>query len=175
MGSSSSSSIPTITSLVYAHNSKVLVKEGQQVKRGEVIAAVGQTGKDVKQLGKLHFQIRKAGQAIDPLKLYPTLRRRCAMEEKDFTAIEAISADGEATWWDSEDEAEEVPPEIAAFDEESAVDDELFSDVTQRYLNEIGSFPLLSARGGAAAGATGQGRGRAGAPHHDRAQSCAWW
>ena len=67
------------------------------------------------------------------------------MEEKDFTAIEAISADGEATWWDSEDEAEEVPPEIAAFDEESAVDDELFSDVTQRYLNEIGRFPLLSA------------------------------
>lgn len=55
---------------VYAHNSKVLVKEGQQVKRGEVIAAMGQTGKDVKQ-PKLHFQIRKAGQAIDPLKLLP--------------------------------------------------------------------------------------------------------
>ncbi|MGD9520926.1 M23 family metallopeptidase [Tepidiphilus succinatimandens] len=55
---------------VYAHNSKVLVKEGQQVKRGEVIAAVGQTGKDIKQ-PKLHFQIRKAGQAIDPLKLLP--------------------------------------------------------------------------------------------------------
>lgn len=55
---------------VYAHNSKVLVKEGQQVKRGETIAAVGQTGKDVKQ-PKLHFQIRKAGQAIDPLKLLP--------------------------------------------------------------------------------------------------------
>ena len=41
-----------------------------QVKRGEVIAAVGQTGKDIKQ-PKLHFQIRKAGQAIDPLKLLP--------------------------------------------------------------------------------------------------------
>jgi len=49
---------------------RLLVKEGQQVKRGEVIAAVGQTGKDIKQ-PKLHFQIRKAGQAIDPLKLLP--------------------------------------------------------------------------------------------------------
>jgi len=56
---------------VYAHNSKVLVKEGQQVKRGEVIAAMGQTGKDVKQ-PKLHFQIRKAGQAVDPLRLLPS-------------------------------------------------------------------------------------------------------
>jgi RNA polymerase nonessential primary-like sigma factor len=67
------------------------------------------------------------------------------MEEDDVTGIQDIHADGDVAWWrDLGEAAEEVPPEILAFDEDKVVDDELFSDVTQRYLNEIGTYPLLT-------------------------------
>lgn len=67
------------------------------------------------------------------------------MEEDDVTGIQDIHADDEVAWWrDLGEAAEEVPPEILAFDEDKVVDDELFSDVTQRYLNEIGTYPLLT-------------------------------
>ncbi len=48
----------------YAHNDKLLVKRGDEVKQGQVIAAVGKTGNvDSPQL---HFEVRKGTQAIDP-------------------------------------------------------------------------------------------------------------
>ena len=47
----------------YAHNSLLLVKEGDQVIQGQKIAEMGNTGTD---RVKLHFEIRQAGQAIDP-------------------------------------------------------------------------------------------------------------
>lgn len=50
----------------YAHNERLLVREGQQVKRGEVIARVGQSGGVEKP--QLHFEIRKGRQAHDPLR-----------------------------------------------------------------------------------------------------------
>ena len=49
----------------YAHNSKLLVKEGDEVKRGEKIAEMGNT--DTDQV-KLHFEIRKFGKPVDPTK-----------------------------------------------------------------------------------------------------------
>ncbi len=49
----------------YAHNSKLLVKEGDAVKRGEKIAEMGNT--DTDQV-KLHFEIRKFGKPVDPIK-----------------------------------------------------------------------------------------------------------
>lgn len=52
----------------YAHNSVVLVKEGQRVKAGEVIARMGNTGADKVML---HFEIRKRGQPIDPESVLP--------------------------------------------------------------------------------------------------------
>lgn len=52
----------------YAHNSSVLVKEGQRVKAGEVIARMGNTGADKVML---HFEIRKQGQPIDPESVLP--------------------------------------------------------------------------------------------------------
>ena len=52
----------------YAHNSKVLVKEGRQVKRGEKVAEIGKTGA---QRPMLHFEVRKAGKPIDPLQVLP--------------------------------------------------------------------------------------------------------
>ena len=48
----------------YSHNSKNLVKEGQHVKAGQVIALVGQTGRAT--TPHLHFEIRKNGKAQNP-------------------------------------------------------------------------------------------------------------
>jgi len=49
----------------YAHNSQVLVKEGQEVAKGQKIAEMGNT--DADQV-KLHFEIRKLGKPVDPSK-----------------------------------------------------------------------------------------------------------
>nr|WP_235005706.1 peptidoglycan DD-metalloendopeptidase family protein [Halopseudomonas aestusnigri] len=52
----------------YAHNSRLLVKEGDQVKVGQVIAEMGSSGTD---RVKLHFEIRRKGQPVDPLAYLP--------------------------------------------------------------------------------------------------------
>lgn len=52
----------------YAHNRKLLVNEGQQVRRGQPIAEMGSTGTD---RVKLHFEIRKQGTAVNPLQYLP--------------------------------------------------------------------------------------------------------
>jgi lipoprotein NlpD len=52
----------------YAHNRKILVKEGQQVSRGQKIAEMGDTGADSV---KLHFEIRKQGKPVDPAQYLP--------------------------------------------------------------------------------------------------------
>jgi lipoprotein NlpD len=52
----------------YGHNSILRVTEGEQVKVGQHIADIGNTGaKEV----KLHFEIRRDGKPVDPLKLLP--------------------------------------------------------------------------------------------------------
>ncbi|MBI3045522.1 MAG: peptidoglycan DD-metalloendopeptidase family protein [Betaproteobacteria bacterium] len=53
---------------VYAHNSELLVKEGQTVAKGQKIAEMGST--DTNQV-KLHFEIRRLGKPVDPVKLLP--------------------------------------------------------------------------------------------------------
>jgi lipoprotein NlpD len=52
----------------YAHNDKVMVKEGEDVKRGQKIAEMGSTDAEVV---KLHFEIRKQGKPVDPAKYLP--------------------------------------------------------------------------------------------------------
>ncbi len=52
----------------YAHNRKLLVAEGAKVKTGQKIAELGSTGTD---RAKLHFEIRKDGNPVDPLKYLP--------------------------------------------------------------------------------------------------------
>jgi lipoprotein NlpD len=52
----------------YAHNREILVKEGQQVTRGQKIAEMGNT--DADQV-KLHFEIRRLGKPMDPTKYLP--------------------------------------------------------------------------------------------------------
>ena len=54
----------------YAHNSRLLVKEGDQVKVGQVIAEMGSSGTD---RVKLHFEIRRKGQPVDPLAYLPRI------------------------------------------------------------------------------------------------------
>ncbi|MFC3530722.1 peptidoglycan DD-metalloendopeptidase family protein [Vogesella facilis] len=49
----------------YAHNSQLLVKEGQTVKKGQKIAEMGNTDTDQT---KLHFEIRQLGKPVDPSK-----------------------------------------------------------------------------------------------------------
>jgi lipoprotein NlpD len=53
---------------VYAHNSALLVKEGQNVAKGQKIAEMGSS--DSTQVN-LHFEIRRFGKPVDPLKLLP--------------------------------------------------------------------------------------------------------
>jgi lipoprotein NlpD len=53
---------------VYAHASELLVKEGQAVSRGQRIAEMGSTDAD---RVKLHFEIRRMGRPIDPLRYLP--------------------------------------------------------------------------------------------------------
>ncbi len=52
----------------YAHNSKLLVKEGDVVNGGQKIAEIGDSGTD---RFKLHFEVRKQGNPIDPLTILP--------------------------------------------------------------------------------------------------------
>jgi lipoprotein NlpD len=52
----------------YAHNQMLLVREEQSVKKGQKIAEMGNS--ESEQI-KLHFEIRKQGKPIDPMKLLP--------------------------------------------------------------------------------------------------------
>lgn len=49
----------------YAHNSKILVKEGEAVKRGQRIADMGDSDADT---AMLHFEVRRQGKPVDPMK-----------------------------------------------------------------------------------------------------------
>ena len=53
----------------YAHNQTLLVKEDQNVRKGQKIAEMGNTDAD---RVKLHFEIRRQGKPVDPLKFLPT-------------------------------------------------------------------------------------------------------
>ena len=53
---------------VYGHNNELLVREGQNVAKGQKIAEMGNT--DADQV-KLHFEIRRFGKPVDPLTLLP--------------------------------------------------------------------------------------------------------
>jgi len=64
---------------VYAHNQINLVREGQSVERGEILARVGRTGRVTGP--HLHFEIRKNNAAQDPLRFLPQL---CCLPASDI-------------------------------------------------------------------------------------------
>ncbi len=52
-------------STLYAHMSKILIRSGERVKRGQVIGLVGNTGKST--APHLHYEVRKNGRAVNPI------------------------------------------------------------------------------------------------------------
>ncbi len=52
----------------YGHNDRLLVRENDVVGAGQIIAEKGSSGTDTV---KLHFEIRKEGKPVDPVKLLP--------------------------------------------------------------------------------------------------------
>ena len=49
----------------YGHASRLLVRVGQEVKRGDVIALVGNTG--IATSAHLHYEVRQEGKPVNPL------------------------------------------------------------------------------------------------------------
>jgi len=54
----------------YAHNENILVKEQQDVRKGQKIAEMGSS--DADQV-KLHFEVRREGKPVDPAKVLPPM------------------------------------------------------------------------------------------------------
>jgi lipoprotein NlpD len=54
----------------YAHNDNILVKEQQDVKKGQKIAEMGSTDSDQVML---HFEVRRQGKPVDPTKYLPAM------------------------------------------------------------------------------------------------------
>ena len=53
----------------YAHNDNLVVKEQQDVRKGQKIAEMGAS--DTDQV-KLHFEVRRQGKPVDPAKVLPS-------------------------------------------------------------------------------------------------------
>ena len=53
----------------YAHNSKMIVKSGENVKAGQKIAEMGSSGTN---RVMLEFQVRLEGKPINPVNILPT-------------------------------------------------------------------------------------------------------
>jgi len=68
---------------LYSHNSKNLVKVGDRVKAGQVIARTGQTGRAT--TPHLHFECHINGQAFDPAHIFDHLNHSLKMAQVTFT------------------------------------------------------------------------------------------
>ena len=56
---------PGKVATVYAHNSKILVRKGQKIKKGQLIAYSGQSG--LTRGPHVHFEVRYGVGPVDPL------------------------------------------------------------------------------------------------------------
>jgi murein DD-endopeptidase MepM/ murein hydrolase activator NlpD len=96
---------------MYAHCVETYVVAGQMVRRGEVIAAVGQTG--IAHGAHLHFEYRERGHTVDPYRRFveipvlPPLAGRAARssdprideneEPEEHPSAETLAPEGEPT------------------------------------------------------------------------------
>jgi murein DD-endopeptidase MepM/ murein hydrolase activator NlpD len=58
---------------LYGHLSQVLVKKGDKVPLGAIIGLSGNTGRST--APHLHFEMRKDGQAVDPMQIIQQKRQ----------------------------------------------------------------------------------------------------
>ena len=84
---------PSGISTVYGHNSRLLVRKGQSVRRGQRIALSGSTGRSTGP--HLHFEIRAGLKPVDPLQFLdhvpkrPQQRRQLASRQRSTLAATA--------------------------------------------------------------------------------------
>jgi murein DD-endopeptidase MepM/ murein hydrolase activator NlpD len=125
-GSSSGKYVTTANpggeTFIYMHLSEILVRGGDELKEGELIGLVGDTGNAKGGLPHLHFEVRDGRRATDP---YPRITREFSLEEKvelleaaikstddedDFIEFVASTYQGEL--WRAKNAGLELPEEI---------------------------------------------------------------
>ncbi len=69
----------------YAHLSRIVARPGSTVRRGELIGFVGSTGFSTG--AHLHYEVRRAGRALDPLTVAHT--NTIALDPQELAALNA--------------------------------------------------------------------------------------
>jgi murein DD-endopeptidase MepM/ murein hydrolase activator NlpD len=64
---------------LYAHNASNLVAEGELVRKGQVIAKLGSSGRSTGP--HVHFEVRRNGEAVDPMR-YLDLEERSRLAKR---------------------------------------------------------------------------------------------